>query len=76
MQKPLTVNIDEDVYNGLIAAIAPNDINKFVQELLRPYVTQPGLESAYEQLAKDTQREADALEWAEITCKDFTNEKG
>jgi len=76
MQKKLTVTIDEEVYNGLRKNIGPRKISKFIEELARPYVVRPNLESDYAEMAKDSKREKEALEWAEITFKDMTNEAG
>lgn len=75
MQKKLTITIDEEVYEGLHKAIGPRKISKFVEELVRLHVVRPNLELAYSQMSKDKKREAEALEWAEITFKDITHEK-
>ena len=73
MQKKITITIDEEVYEGLHKTIGPRKISKFVEELVRPHVVRPNLESAYAQMAKDRKREAEAKEWAEITCKDIAH---
>jgi len=67
MQKKLTITIDEEVYEGLYKVIGPRKISKFVEELVRPYVLRPNLESAYSQMSQDKKREAEALDWAETT---------
>jgi predicted CopG family antitoxin len=74
MQKKLTITVDEEVYEGLYKTVGPRKISKFVQELVRPHVVRPNLESAYAEMAKDKKREKEAIEWAEITFKDITNE--
>ena len=74
MQKKLTITVDEEVYEGLRKTIGPRKISRFVQEIVRPYVVRPNLESAYARMAKDKRREKDASEWAEITFKDMTRE--
>lgn len=74
MQKKLTLTIDKDVYEGLHKTIGPRKISKFVQELVRPHVIHPDLESAYAEMAKDKQREKEATEWAENTFKDIDRE--
>ena len=76
MQKKLTITVDEEVYEGLHKTIGPRKISKFVQELVRPHVIHPNLESAYADMAKDNKREKEALEWAEVTFKDVTRETG
>ena len=70
MQKKLTITIDEKVYEGLHDVIGPRKISKFVEELVRPHVVRPRLESEYEKMAQDKGREAEALEWAEATFGD------
>jgi predicted CopG family antitoxin len=76
MQKKLTITVDEEVYEGLHERIGRRKISKFVQELVRPYVVRPNLESAYAEMAKDRKREKAAAEWAEITFKDLAHEAG
>jgi hypothetical protein len=74
MQKKLTITIDEEVYEGLHKTIGPRKISKFVEDLVRPHVVPPNLESGYADMAKDTKREKAALEWAETTFKDVSHE--
>jgi predicted CopG family antitoxin len=70
MQKKLTVTVDEEIYDGLYKTIGPRKISKFIEELVRPHVVRPNLESAYAEMAGDKKREQEALEWAEATFKD------
>jgi len=74
MQKKLTITVDEEVYEGLHKTIGSRKISKFVEELVRPHVVRPNLESAYAQMAKEKKREEEAIEWAEITFKDINHE--
>jgi len=74
MQKKLTITIDEQVYEGLYAVVGPGRISRFIEDLVRPHVLFPDLEAAYEQMARDEEREAEALEWAEATVGDVTDE--
>jgi predicted CopG family antitoxin len=67
MQKKLIVTVDEEVYEGLRKTIGPRKISRFIKELLRPHVVRPNLESAYEEMASDKEREEEAMEWAETT---------
>ncbi|MGA1843886.1 MAG: addiction module antitoxin [bacterium] len=76
MQKKLTITVDEEVYEGLHKVIGPRRISKFVENLVRPHVVRPNLESAYSQMSKDKKREEEALEWAEATFRDITHEAG
>ena len=75
MQKKLTITIDERVYEGLRKTIGPRKISKFIEDMVRPHVIRPDLESAYAQMAQDEQREEEAHEWAEATFRDSANEK-
>ena len=76
MQKKLTITIDEGVYEGLHKVIGPRKISKFVEELVRPHVIRPNLEAAYAEMAKDEEREKEALEWAEGLIGDASDEAG
>jgi len=76
MQKKLTITIEEEVYEGLHEVIGPRKISKFVEELVRPHVVRPKLDSGYKQMAHDKAREEEALEWAEGTFRDSIHEKG
>jgi predicted CopG family antitoxin len=74
MQKKLTITIDEEVYAGLHKIIGKRKISRFIQEIVRPHVVRPNYEEAYAAMAEDTNRENEALEWAEITFKDINHE--
>jgi predicted CopG family antitoxin len=74
MQKKLTITIDEEVYEGLHKSIGPRKISRYIQEIVRPHVVRPNLESAYAEMAKDNKREKEAVEWAEITFLDMAHE--
>ena len=74
MQKKLTITVDEEVYEGLHKTIGPRKISKFVEDLVRPHVVHPDLESAYAEMATDKKREKEAVEWAEATFKDVARE--
>ena len=76
MQRKLTLTIDEDIYNGLKTVIGPRKISRFIQELVRPHVVKTDMYSAYKEMADDTVRESEALEWAEGTFGDINNEEG
>jgi hypothetical protein len=69
MQKKLTITDDEEVYNGLHKFIGPRKISRFVQEIVRPHVVRPNYESAYAEMAKDKNRENEALEWAKLPLR-------
>lgn len=74
MQKKLTITLDERVYEGLHAVIGRRRISKFIEKLVRPHVVRNDLNEAYKQMARDEEREAEALEWAEATIGDVADE--
>jgi len=76
MQKKLTVTIDEEVYEGLRKVIGPGKISRFIEDLVRPYVTKKDIYAAYKEMAADEVRESEALEWAEATFGDVNYEEG
>jgi hypothetical protein len=74
VQKKLTITIDESVYEGLYRVIGPRKISQFIERLVRPHVLYPDLEAEYEEMARDKEGEAAALEWAEATVGDVADE--
>jgi predicted CopG family antitoxin len=65
MQKELTINVDERVYEELQKIGGPEAISQFIESLILPQLGDVHLESAYQQMAADKMREAEALEWDE-----------
>jgi len=63
MIKKLTITIDETVYNGLYRVIGPRKISAFIEDLVRPHVTD--LDAAYREMANNEEREREAAEWTE-----------
>ncbi len=74
MQKKLTITLDEQVYEGLHKVIGRRRISRFIEDLVRPHVLACDLEDAYRQMAQDEARESEALEWAEATVGDVSDE--
>jgi len=74
MQRKLTITIDEQIYEGLYRVIGPRRISRFIEDLVRPHVMHANLEAAYQQMAQDEERESLALEWAEATIGDVSDE--
>jgi len=74
MQKKLTITIDEEVYKGLHAVIGRGRISRFLENLARPHVVSPDLEAAYQEMAGDEVREAEADEWAEGVVGDVADD--
>lgn len=74
MQKKLTITVDEKVYEGLRKRVGPRRISHFIEDLVRPHVIDEELEMAYAQMAKDEDRESEALEWSEAVVGDVSDE--
>ncbi len=70
MQKELTINVDERVYDELQRIGGPKDISQFIESLILPQLGALDLENGYKQMAEDKTREAEALEWAEAMIGD------
>lgn len=74
MQKKLTITIDEQVYTGLYSVIGRRRISRFIEGLVRPHVCRNDLEAGYKEMAADEARESAALDWAEGTVSDVSDE--
>ena len=76
MRKKLTITVDEQVYQGLHEVVGRHRISRFIEDLVRPHVLAADLEVAYQAMAQDERREAEALEWAEATFGDLSDVAG
>lgn len=70
MQKRMTISIDAAVYDGLVRVVGRRKMSRFIEDLARPHVLGESLEDAYAAMARDHQREADALAWSEALIGD------
>jgi len=76
MQKKLTITIDAEVYDGLLAVVGRRRISRFLSDLARPHVTGQNLAAGYAAMAADREREREAEEWAEGLLGDTAPEAG
>ena len=67
MTKDITITVDDQVYDGLHNVVGQQNISSFIESLVRPHVVQEDLDGAYQQMAQDEAREAEALRWSEAT---------
>ena len=74
MQKKLTITVDEKVYDGLRKRVGAGHISHFIEDLVRPHVLDEELESAYAQMARDEERETEAMEWSEAMLGDVADD--
>ncbi len=73
MHKRMSITLDEAVYDGLVRVIGRGKISQFLENLAKPYLAQnqpAELAAAYREMAADTQREQDALEWCNALIGD------
>jgi len=75
MQKKLTITVAEEVYSGLHRIVGRRRISRFIEDLVRPHVMDRELMAAYQEMAQDSKREAEAHEWAESTVADGSHAK-
>ena len=73
MPKKLTITLDETVYEGLHRVIGRRRISRFIEELVRPHILAQELAAAYQHMAQDETREAEALAWSEATVSDVSD---
>ncbi|PKB83729.1 MAG: addiction module antitoxin [SAR202 cluster bacterium Io17-Chloro-G9] len=76
MHKKLTVTMDERVYEAMHRVIGRGSISQFIEDLVRPHVMEQDLEANYREMAKDEEREKEALEWAEAMIGDIDGQPG
>lgn len=63
MVRELVITIDETIYRQLHEQIGREDISRFIEDPVRPFLDQPeDLEAGYREMAGDAQRERDAAE--------------
>jgi predicted CopG family antitoxin len=71
----MTITLDESVYEGLYRTVGKRRMSQFIEDLLTPLVLQDkALDDSYKAMAADSEREAEALEWANTLAKDMTDE--
>ena len=72
--KKLTITVEDEIYEGLYRRIGPRRISRFLESLARPHVIDNDLEAAYQEMASDEIREAEAEEWSESLLSDIADE--
>lgn len=74
MARKLTITVSEEVYDGLYRFVGRRRISRFLEDLARPHVLHRDLDAAYQEMARDEQREAEAREWCEGLIGDVQDE--
>ena len=66
----MTITLDEAVYDGLYRTIGKRRISQFIEDLLRPHVSDTALDAGYRDMAADEVREDEASEWINALAND------
>jgi hypothetical protein len=74
MHRKLTLTVDEAIYEGLHRIVGRGKISQFIEDLVRPYVSDAALDEGYRAMAADTVREAAATEWSNALAADVADE--
>ena len=74
MHKRMTITLDEEVYDGLYRMVGRRRMSQFIEDVLRPHVTDAALSEGYRAMAADADREAEAQEWCNALAGDMRDE--
>ena len=75
MQKKLTISLNELVYDELCRVVGRGNISRFIENLVKPQLKANDLDAAYSEMAADSVREQEALEWSNAVVGDGANDK-
>lgn len=75
MQKKMTISLNEVVYDELCRVIGRGNISRFIENLIKPQLKVNDLDAAYSEMAADSVREQEALEWSNAVVGDSADEK-
>lgn len=73
MHRRMTITLDEDVYEGLYRTVGKRQMSQFIEDLLRPHVTDAALDDGYRAMAADHVRETEAQEWCHALSGDMAD---
>jgi predicted CopG family antitoxin len=74
MHKRMTITLEESVYDGLYRVVGKRRISQFIEDLLRPHVSDQTLDEGYRAMASDIEREQGADEWLAALKNDVRDE--
>jgi len=74
MHRKLTVTVDEAIYDGLHRIVGRGKISRFIEDLVRPYLSDAALDEGYRAMAADEACEAEAREWSNALAADVLDE--
>jgi hypothetical protein len=68
------ITVNERDKDRLRPLVGLRRIHQFIESLLRPHILGKDLDLAYQRMAQDEARKAEALAWAEATVGDVADE--
>jgi len=71
MHKKMTITLDEAIYYGLYQIVGKRKISQFIENLVKPYVSDSSLDVGYKAMAADADREKEAAEWCNALVGDI-----
>ena len=74
MHKRMTITLDEAVYDGLYRTVGKRRMSQFIEDLVRPHVSDTALDAGYRAMATDGERETNASEWINALASDSADE--
>jgi hypothetical protein len=74
MHKRMTITLDEAVYDGLYRMVGRRRMSQFIEDLIRPHVSDVTLDAGYHAMAADADRETDARQWIDALAADGADE--
>ncbi|WP_245593875.1 addiction module antitoxin [Comamonas badia] len=70
----MTITLDEAVYEGLYRTVGRRKMSQFIEDLIRPHVADTSLDSGYQAMAADKEREAEAAQWCNALAADMADD--
>lgn len=71
MERKITISLSDEVYDGLTRQVDAEHMSDYIENLLRSIVAhEDELLAAYREMASDTAREQEALDWIESAPDD------
>jgi metal-responsive CopG/Arc/MetJ family transcriptional regulator len=62
MHHRMTITLEDSVYRNLLRTVAPRRRSQFIEDAIRPLVSEDELDADYAAMAADQEREAEAKE--------------
>ena len=74
MRKKSTLTVDEPICEGLHRIVGRGKISQFIEDLVRPYVSDAALDDGHRAMAAEQVREAEAQEWSNALAADVADQ--